>query len=229
MPGPLVAIAADVGTRLAGAGLSRLIGGKPRVPDLVAPAINSAQATLSDNETAQQRALALANANSARVGGVGFAGNAQREDLLNANARQNALLRGGILDTLTGARQRQELIETDIANRNRENLMAGIQGGFNAAGAGIGDMLAGDPSAALNAPVIGSEPVITPGVASTQSIPQLGLAGQASLANQMSQQLGTFSDPNSSFASQVPQFVPGIGNASDPSVFSRRLFQGLQY
>lgn len=212
MPGPLLAIAANAGVRLAGAGIARLVAGKPQIPDVINPAINAAQAQLTDAETQQQRQFALADVQAAKAGGVGFAGNAAKENILNANAAGNAALRGGIMDTLARARQQQELITTEMKNQQRAELIQGITGGFNAAGSGLGSLLAGDSVPADAA--AGTSPIQL-GIDQTNSAPQIGLSALPSLSSQ-------FGTP------ATPQFVPGISNVTDPNVFAQRLFNGLQ-
>ena len=230
MPGPLLAIAASAGTRLIGAGLSRILGGKPKIPDLVQPAVNAAQASITDLETQQGRQFALAEQRAARAGtGLGSV----REDILNSNARQTALIRGQILDSIANARQRQELVEADIKNRNRESLMSGIQSGFNSLGSGLGALALGDaiPEDAAGAlsgtsQVVDSDVInLTPGAVAPSA------PGVADFDPTQVQSVPAASLQTLPVQGNVPtqlEFVPGIDNATDPNVFARRLFQGLQ-
>lgn len=139
MPVPaLVSALAPAAIQTIGGLAARAIGGRQRVPDLVAPAINASQAQLQDLETQQIRQLALIEDQAARTGSQGTAA---REDLLNANARTDAAIRGNILDTVARARQQQELIETDLANQERAATIQGITAGASALGEGVGAFL----------------------------------------------------------------------------------------
>ena len=135
---PILAAAAPAVIQGIGGAVANRIAGPQRVPDLVAPAINSSQASLQDLEDQQRRTLALIEDQAARTGSQGTAA---REDLLNANARQDAAVRGNILDTVARARQQQELIETDLANQQRAATIEGITGGAGLLGEAVGGLL----------------------------------------------------------------------------------------
>lgn len=136
---PLLAAAAPAVIQGLGGLAARLIGGrKERVPDLVAPAVNTAQQQLADLEDAQIRNLALLEDRSARTGSTGTAA---REDLLNANARGDASIRASILDTVANARQQQELLQADADNRRRQGVIQGITSGVGTLAEGIGGLL----------------------------------------------------------------------------------------
>lgn len=126
LPAALVPILASAGVQIGGSILSRIIGGKRKELDLVTPAINEAQASLTDLSTDQRRQQALLEADLARAGSAGFSGAAAREDLMNVNARAGSQVRGTILDTLARARQQQETINTDAYNQQRINKIEGI-------------------------------------------------------------------------------------------------------
>ena len=226
MPVPaLVAAAAPAVIQGLGGLAARLIGGrKERVPDLVAPAINVAQQQLSDLEDSQQRSLALLEDRAASTGSTGTAA---REDLLNANARGDAITRANILDTIASARQQQEILEADAANRRRAGTIQGITQGFGTLAEGVGGLLnpvdvgagaiAGTNNSVLD---VGVAPPTLDNVGSAlNDVPNLQTQLNRTLnpASQLveldfrpGQSLTSFSKPRASLASTVGTFANGF-------------------
>lgn len=137
IPAALIPVIASAGIQIGGGILSRIIAGKRKELDLTTPAINEAQAQLSDLSTDQRRQQALLEADLARTGSVGFSGAAAREDLINANARAGSQIRGSILDTLARARQQQNIINTEAANQERVNRIQGINDAAQSLGSAV--------------------------------------------------------------------------------------------
>ena len=148
MPIPIaVALATSAAAPIIGSGISRLVGGRRKIPDLLQPVVNESQQAAADLQTQQNLQLKQAEERAARSG-ANVSG--AQENIINANARQDALLRASILDTIANARKQQEIVEADAKNQERAELMQGIQSGFNAVGSGFG-ALAGLPSGAGSA------------------------------------------------------------------------------
>lgn len=189
MPLPVLAALAPAAIQTVGGLIANKVAGKQRVPDLVAPAINTAQAQLTDLEDSQRRKQALLEDQAARQGNRGFSTAAQ-EDLLNAGARGDATIRGGILDIISGARQKQELIEADMHNQQRLATIEGITGAFGQLSEGVGGLL--NP--------VDVDAGVTGGAAQFDtSVPQLDFRPGQSLTN--------FSNPRSSMPSLQGSFA----------------------
>lgn len=221
MPVPaLVAALAPAAIQGLSGAAARLIGGKERIPNLLQPAINTSQQQLSDLEDAQVRNMALLEDRAARTGG---SLTSAREDLLNANARGDATIRGGILDVLARARQQQELVNADAANRRRAGIIEGITGGGAAVAEGLGSFLdpvdtspvnVGVNEQAIVSPQIGISPSTPTNISAVR--PNLTAQVNAAInpANQLveldfrpGQSLTNFSQPRASLASTMGTFA----------------------
>jgi hypothetical protein len=223
IPAALVPILADVGVRAGGALISKLVGGKRKELDLVTPAINESQAQLTDMATDSRRQQALLESDLARVGSTGFSGGAARQDLLDANARGGAMMRGSILDTLANARQQQELINTEAKNAERAATIEGITAAAGAVGSGLGGMLgqkqlikditqmseAAQPSVAATAtPMVQQPATITPTIS---TVARTG---------------ATLDDLKGAYNTQ--RFYPGYSQLFDYRTMNKRMFDSIQ-
>lgn len=209
MPVPLLApLAVNAGIQVGGALLARALGGKRNEFDLTTPAINEAQASLSDLESQQRRQQLQLESDLARVGSAGFTGAAARENLVNANATAGAGLRGSILDTLARARQQETMLNTEAANQERLQRIQGITNAAQSIGSGVGDIL-------------GQKRLIEDlGKLSSAQMPSVA-ATQAPAAPAMS-----FDSISQAYGAQ--RYFPVYGQLMDYSGMSRRIFDGLQ-
>ena len=224
IPAALVPILADVGVRAGGALISKLVGGKRKELDLVTPAINESQAQLTDMATDSRRQQALLESDLARVGSTGFSGGAARQDLLDANARGGAMIRGSILDTLVNARQQQELINTEAKNAERAATIEGITAAAGAVGSGLGGMLgqkqlikdltqmseAAQPSVAIQPSVAAAAPTIQQ-PATVANVVRTGT---------------TLDDLKGAYNTQ--RFYPGYSQLFDYRTMNKRMFDSIQ-
>lgn len=107
--------------------LGKILGGKPKIPDLLTPAVNEAQNALRTVEEQQVRAEGRLEAEAAAQGVGSFSGGtAAREALSRASGSAFADIRASAMDTVANARQQQELIETQIKNQERERTLQGF-------------------------------------------------------------------------------------------------------
>lgn len=212
LPAAAIPILADVGIRAGGAVLARIIGGKRKELDLTTPAINEAQASLSDLQNDQRRQQMLLEADLARVGSAGFSGAAARQNLLDANAKGGAAIRGSILDTLANARMDETIANTEAANQERANRIAGIVDAAGSVASGVSDAigqknLIKDLTALRDSGNIAANPLIDAGIA------------QAAAPNSFQALQSTF-NAQSSF--------PIYGQLMDYGKISKRMFNNIQ-
>ena len=214
IPAPLIPILADVGVRVGGALISKLVGGKRKELDLVTPAINESQAAITDLATDQRRQSALLESDLARVGSTGFSGWAARQDLLDANARAGVGIRGSILDTLANARQQQELINTEAKNAERAATIEGINNAAGSVGSGLGGMLGQKQLIKdVSAMSAAAQPIAAAAVAPTA-------ASQSVDANILDNMKAATYNPMAA--------TPGYSHVFDYRSMSQRMFNSLQ-
>jgi hypothetical protein len=209
-------VAADIGARGVSALLGRLIAGKRKELDLTTPAINEAQASLTDLEDQQRRQQALMEMDLARTGSAGFSGAAARQDLLMANAKAGATMRAGILDTLANARQQQELINTEAKNAERMAIIQGMTQAGAAVGSGASSLIG--QNQLLN--TANAEGAATLAPAATGPVPVV-----ANVQSTPSQPAPTLNDLKSQYSANS---VPTLSNVVDYRTMNQRMFQALQ-
>jgi len=123
-----LALLSNIGIPIAGGVISRIFGGRPRVPDFVQPALQAAEEALRRTEDFGERQLQRTEGELAAQGVTGFSGGtAAREAIARRVGDVFASVRASSLDAITRARQQQELAETQFANQQVAQTRGAIQ------------------------------------------------------------------------------------------------------